>query len=250
MTGSLLPVPALRAVDANGVPLSGALLQFYLTGTTTPTPVYTSAALTTPLSNPVVSDSAGLFPPIFRDPAITYRAQLLTSLGSLVQDVDPIAAPTINAAGSITGAMLASGAAVANLGFTPVNKAGDTATNLQLTNSALAANSAGYLGAPRNVQNAAYTLAITDAGGSIVCDATGGFTWTLPPFSSVAWPLGTVILLRNRAVGAITLLRGSGVILRIAGSATSKDVTMAQWAAASLYNDETNEWVCSGTGIS
>ena len=52
MTGSLLPVPGLRAVDANGLPMPGALLQFYLTSTVTPTPVYTSAALTTPLPPP------------------------------------------------------------------------------------------------------------------------------------------------------------------------------------------------------
>ena len=95
MTGTLLPVPSLRAVDANGVPMSGALLQFYLTGTTTPTPVYTSATLGTPLSNPVVANSAGLFPAIYIDPTITYRAQLLTSGLSLVQDIDPVAAPLL-----------------------------------------------------------------------------------------------------------------------------------------------------------
>ena len=126
MTGSLLPVPGLRAVDANGAPLPGALLSFYLSGTTTPTPVYANASLTTPLSNPVVADSTGLFPAIYVDPTITYRAILMTGAAVLVRDTDPVATPSTPAAGSITGAMLASGAAVANLGFTPVNKAGDT----------------------------------------------------------------------------------------------------------------------------
>ena len=95
MTGILITNPTYRAVDANGVPMSGAQLQWYLTGTTTPSAVFTNATLATPLANPVISDSAGLFPPMFRDPTVTYRAQLLTSLGALVQDLDPVAAPLI-----------------------------------------------------------------------------------------------------------------------------------------------------------
>ena len=78
MSGNLLSAPVLRATDANGEPISGALLQFFLTTTTTPTPVYTSASLGTPLSNPVEADGGGLFPPIFLDPTVTYRAQLQT----------------------------------------------------------------------------------------------------------------------------------------------------------------------------
>ena len=59
-----------------------------------------------------------------------------------------------------------------------------------------------------------------------------------------------MILVRNRAAGAITLLRGSGVNLQLAGSATNKDVTLAQWGFASLVSDAINSWVASGTGIS
>ncbi len=250
MTGTLLPVPTLRAVDSNGVPMSGALLQFYLTGTTTPTPVYTSATLGTPLSNPVVSDSAGLFPAIYIDPTITYRAQLKTSGGSLVQDIDPVAAPEVNGAGSITSSMLASGAALANLGFTPVNKAGDTATNLLLSNTSLAATSAGYMGAPTNQQNGNYTLALTDAGKMIFANTGGPYAWTIPPMASVAWPIGTAFVFRNLAGGTVTITRGAGVTLRIAGSATSKDVALVQWGFATVMMDENDDWVISGTGIS
>jgi hypothetical protein len=250
MTGLLLPVPGLRAVDQYGAPMAGALLQFYLSGTTTPTPVYTAADLATPLGNPVGSDSAGLFPPIFYDPTISYRAQLLTGSGSVVQDVDPVAAPFVNADGSITAAMLASGAAVSNIGYTPLNKGGDTATNLLLSNSSLAINSAGYLGAPPNTQNNNYTFALSDAGVCVTCSSTGGYAWTIPPVSAVAFPIGTIILVRNRAAGAITLTRGAGVVLRIAGVAGSVDVALAIWGFATLMMDETNEWVVSGAALS
>jgi hypothetical protein len=250
MTGILLPVPGLRAVDQNGVPLAGALLQFYLSGTTTPTPVYTAADLATPLSNPVNSDSAGLFPAMFHDPTITYRARLLTSGGSVVQDVDPVAAPPAPAAGSITAAMLGSGAALSNLGFTPVNKTGDTATNLLLSASSLASFSAGYIGAPTNGQNNSYTFALSDAGCCVTCSSIGGFTWTVPPVSAVAFPQGTIILVRNRAAGAITIAPASGVVLRKAGISGSASVSLAIWGFATMMMDETNEWVISGAAIS
>ena len=250
MTGLLLPVPGLRAVDQSGAPMAGALLQFYLSGTTTPTPVYTAADLLTPLSDPVNSDPAGLFPPIFYDPTIAYRAQLMTSGGSVVQDIDPVAAPLVNANGSVTAAMLASGAAVSNIGYTPVSRSGDTATNLLLSNGSLATNSAGYLGAPRNGQNNNYVFALSDAGGCVLCDNTGGFTWTLPLVATVAFPAGTLIMVRNRAAGSITITPASGVVLRKAGLSGSASVSLAIWGFATLFMDETNEWVISGAGIS
>ncbi len=250
MTGTLIPVPTLRAVDALGVPMNGALLQFYLTGTTTPTPVYTSKTLGTPLSNPVVSDSAGLFPAMFVDPTITYRAQLKTSGGSTVQDIDPVAQPVTPGAGSITASMLAAGVAVANLGFTPVNAAGDTATNLQITFTSLAITSAGYLGAPVNGQNAAYTLALGDAGKLIRASSGGPWAWTIPPRASVLFPSGTAIVFRNVAGSTVTITRGAAVTLRIAGSATDQDVALAQWGMATAIMEQNDVWVISGTGIS
>jgi hypothetical protein len=250
MTGMLLPVPALRAVDQDGAPMSGALLQFYLSGTTTPTPVYSDKTLGTPLANPVASDSAGLFPPIFIDPAVALRAQLYTSAMSLIQDVDPVAPPFNPPAGSVTAAMLAAGAALASLGYTPVNKAGDTATNLVLAVSALSSASAGYLGAPVNTQNADYTLTPTDAGRLIFANTGGPYAWTIPPVATAAWPPGTTIVFRSLAGSAVTLTRGAGVTLRIAGSGTSQDVALAEWGLASAIMEENDSWVINGAGIS
>jgi hypothetical protein len=250
MTGQLLLQPVIRAVDANGLPLAGAKLQFYETGTTTPQAVYSSADLTTPLSNPVVADGGGLFVPIFLNPAETYRAQLLTSAGSLIADLDPInGAPSISA-GEVTAAMLASGAAAGNLGFTPLNKAGDTATNLTLAATSLSTTSAGYLGAPVNEQDSPYTFALGDAGKMVRGNNASAMTYTIPPNSSIAFPIGTAIVVRNVGAGTITLTRGSGVTQQIAGSATSKDVALAQWGFATLVQEAANTWVVSGTGIS
>jgi hypothetical protein len=86
---SLFVPPVTRATDANGTVLSGAKRYFYRTGTTTPAPIYTSAALTTEHQNPVVADSGGLFAPIYLDDALTYRMVEKTALGTTLQDVDP-----------------------------------------------------------------------------------------------------------------------------------------------------------------
>ncbi|MBV8683781.1 MAG: hypothetical protein JO111_12980 [Caulobacteraceae bacterium] len=261
MSGLLLAQPVFRAVDATGAPMPGAQLQFYLTGTTTPTPVYSSAALSTPLSNPVVADSGGLFPSMWLDPTVTYRVQLLTSVGALVQDIDPVSESVVEAtqaqvnAGTATGvfvspAKLAAWTGIAAaLGFTPLNKAGDTATNLQLAFSAFAVNSAGYLGAPINEQDGSYTLQCSDAGKMVRAMISGAATYTVPPNFA---QLGQVILVRNAAnsTASLTVARGSGVTLYGAGGTTSKDWTLAPGALASIGGEANNTWWISGAGVS
>lgn len=250
MTGTFLPAPVFRAVDASGAPLPGAQLQFYLTGTTTPAGVYASASLGTALSNPVVADSGGLFAPIYVDPTVTYRAQLLNAAGTLIRDIDPVATPATIANGAVTAAMLAGGAALSNLGYTPLNKAGDTATNLVIANSALANNSAGYLGAPLNEQDASYTLALADAGRLLRANSASGIAYTIPERSAVAWPIGTAIVFRNWGAGVVTITRGTGVALFLAGGSTNKDVALAQYGLATAIMELGDVWVISGVGIS
>jgi len=250
MTGQLLHDPVIRAVDDNGVPLSGAQLRFYVTGTTTPQAVYSDATLDTPLANPVVADSGGLFVPIFLNPAETYRAQLLNSAGTLIADMDPINGSQTPANGSITAAMLAAGAAAGNLGFAPLNRAGDTATNLLIANNALSTTSAGYLGAPVNEEDGAYSFVLTDAGKMVRGNNASPMAYTIPPNSSVAFPVGTAIVVRNVGAGTITITRGAGVTLLLAGGSTSKEVALAQWGMATLIQETANNWVISGTGIS
>lgn len=90
--------PFYAAIDGNGVPMSGALLYFYKTGTTTPQDTYTDSGLGTPNANPVVADSNGLFPPIYLTSGPDYKAILKTSAGVTVATRDPIEAPISAAA--------------------------------------------------------------------------------------------------------------------------------------------------------
>lgn len=90
MTASLHITPS-RATSSNGLNLDGAKWYFYQTGTTTPQSVYTTAALSTPHSNPVVADAAGKFANIYFDTSQTYRGVLKTSDdATTIYDIDPI----------------------------------------------------------------------------------------------------------------------------------------------------------------
>lgn len=251
MAGTLLSTPVFRAVDGAGAPMPGAQLQFYLTGTTTPASVYASATLAAPLANPVVADAGGLFAPIYLDPTVTYRCQLLDGSGALIRDIDPAAAPASLADGSVTTTKLAAGAALANLGYAPLNRAGDTATNLLLANTALATTSAGFLGAPVNEQDGAYTLVLTDAGKMIRANSAAGLTYTIPPIASVAFPVGnTAFVFRNVGAGVVTLTPGTGVTFLKAGSTTvSASIALAQGGLCTALMETANGYVFSGVGM-
>jgi hypothetical protein len=82
--------PLFDIVNAVGAPISGAKARFYLTQTTNNATTYSDSALTTPNTNPVIADSAGRFPPIYLNPDVSYRLQILDASNVLIVDRDPI----------------------------------------------------------------------------------------------------------------------------------------------------------------
>lgn len=102
MASGRILLPCMPALDRNGNPVEGALLYFYENETTIPKDVYADIDLNTPLSNPVVADSAGVWPPIFADDAEFYSTagfapSLITLPGStydFVQATVSLAYPT------------------------------------------------------------------------------------------------------------------------------------------------------------
>lgn len=93
MNSYLFAPPKFQPLDATGSLMPASYVQFYISGTTTPTDVYADAALTTPLANPVVADSDGLFPFVYMDGAVTYRVQFYNAADELQWNVDPYAPP-------------------------------------------------------------------------------------------------------------------------------------------------------------
>lgn len=89
MAAELFLFPFPVALNANGVVVPGAKLYYYLTGTSTPTSVYADSGLVTPLSNPVVANSAGVWPAIYYDTTVVYRVVLKDSADAVLGEVDP-----------------------------------------------------------------------------------------------------------------------------------------------------------------
>ena len=85
----LIDLALVPALDADGNPVAGAQLHFYLSGTDTAATVYTTDALNVGHPSPLLSNSAGRFAPVYVTGTAELRATV-TIAGSIVRDVDPI----------------------------------------------------------------------------------------------------------------------------------------------------------------
>lgn len=93
-----------------------------------------------------------------------------------------------------------------------------------------------------NSQSAAYTLALTDAFKVVEYNSASAGNITVPPNSTVAFPIGTMLYVVQKGAGKPTLVQGAGVTLQFASSLT----TRAQYSILSLYKSATDTWVVGG----
>lgn len=256
MAAIFLSAPVFQALDDDGTPLPGALLYFYATTTTSNQDVYLAADLADEHEQPVEADAFGRFPEIFLDRSLSYRAILKDSGGTTVADMDPINPAGLGLIlsdipdGLITDEKLHATAITDKLGYTPLNKAGDTATDLDLAHATPNASSAGYMGAPPNTQNAAYALLITDAGKTILHTDGTARAYTIPLAASVNFADETYIVIRNIGTGIVTITRTGGVALLGEGSGTDKNWALAQHGKAVISKYTGDTWYISGSGLS
>jgi parallel beta-helix repeat protein len=95
-TGILFQNPIVKPLSPNGQFMSGCTATFFLTGTTTLTPIFADGGLTTPLANPLSADASGTFSAVYLDPSVVYRIQIKTSTGVLISDTDPYIPSSLN----------------------------------------------------------------------------------------------------------------------------------------------------------
>jgi hypothetical protein len=99
-----------------------------------------------------------------------------------------------------------------------------------------------------NTQTTSYTLVLGDAGKTIEMNSASATVVTIPPNSSVAFPVGTVIEVCRIGAGSVTITDGSGVTIpnRLEAAGTTSRTIANQWSAATLRKRATDVWVLIG----
>lgn len=137
------------------------------------------------------------------------------------------------------------------------NTALSTATSAQTTANAALARSGGtmtgdivfsaaqtYPKVPQNAKTAAYTLLASDAGKHISI-TTGGITVPASVFA-----VGDAISIYNNSGSNQTITQGASTTLRLAGSASTGNRTVAQYGLCTILCVASNVFVISGAGLS
>jgi len=88
-----------------------------------------------------------------------------------------------------------------------------------------------------------YTFVIGDANNTLVTASNASaITVTVPPNSSVAYPVGAILQLAQGGAGQVTIAAGSGVTINYTPGLKLR----AQYSVASLVQTATNTWLLSG----
>lgn len=93
-----------------------------------------------------------------------------------------------------------------------------------------------------NSQTANYTLVLTDQGKAVEMSSTSARTVTVPPNSSVAFPVGTVIEIARINTGSVTVVAGAGVTI----NSPSTLVLRARYSSVSIRKSATDTWLLAG----
>lgn len=107
------------------------------------------------------------------------------------------------------------------------------------------------LSVPQNARTSAYTLQASDKGKHISI-TTGGVTVPpnpTPPTAAI-FSAGDVVSIYNNSSSNQTITAGAGVTLRLVGTATTGNRTLAQRGLATILCVSANEFVITGGGIS
>ena len=248
-------------LDNSGNPLTGGLLYTYAAGTTTPETTYTTAVGTTPNSNPIVMDAAGrLESEVWLTGAVAYKFILRDSAGGLIGTYDDIygindvsatgvpwseitATPTTLAGYGITNGLSTTVAAAT---YAPINNAALTGTTT-IQDAAAASHTAGYLDVPQSLKTANYQLVLADRGKSVVMNGAS-LTLTVPANGTVAFPIGTAIVVINIAATSLSVAITTDT-MTLVNTTTTGTRTLAQNAMATLVKVGATSWIIAGLGV-
>lgn len=94
-----------------------------------------------------------------------------------------------------------------------------------------------------NAQTASYALVLADNGKVVEMNVGSANNLTVPPNSSVAFPVGSQVTVLQTGAGQTTIVAGSGVTINSAGGYLK---IASQWSAVTLIKRATDTWVAVG----
>ena len=95
-----------------------------------------------------------------------------------------------------------------------------------------------------NAKIASYVLILTDNLKLVTVTTEEASTLTVPPNSSVSFPIGATIAVCQGGAGTVTITAGEDVIINSADAALA---LTGQWATCSLIKTATDTWLCTGS---
>ena len=91
-----------------------------------------------------------------------------------------------------------------------------------------------------------YTAVLTDANALVTLNNASANTATIPPNSSVAFPVGTILNFAQTGAGQTTITQGSGVTITSTGAVATAPKTRVQYSACSAIQTSANNWLVIG----
>ena len=113
--------------------------------------------------------------------------------------------------------------------------------------STLQTNASAFPTVALNAQTTSYTFALTDGNNTFVTiNNASANTATIPPNSSVAFPVGTILNFAQMGAGQTTITQGSGVTITSTGAVATAPKTRVQYSACSAIQTSANNWLVIG----
>ena len=186
-------------------------------------------------SNVVILDTA-TYPSLTE---LSYVKGVTSALQTQLDAKAPLASPTF------TGTVTLPSATITALTDTTDVDAGDSIMIYDTSATALREATFGDIRqADINAQTGTtYTFVLGDAGRLVTASNASAQTYTVPPNSSVAYPVGTKIDVVQIGAGKVTLAQGSGVTIN---SKNSRKALAGQYVGATLIKTATDTWLLLG----
>jgi hypothetical protein len=91
-----------------------------------------------------------------------------------------------------------------------------------------------------------YTFVLDDAGKLVTASNASAITVTIPPASSVAYPVGTQLNIVQKGAGQVTFAQGSGVTINSTGATATAPKLRVRYSSATAVYEGSDVWYVLG----